>query len=597
MSHPQPAPTDVVAPSLDRYARMVRRALAVPVALVTIVEDDRQVFPGAVGLPEEYMQSRQTPLTHSFCQYVVRDDEPLVINDARVDDRLRDNLAIPDLGVVAYAGWPLRDHTGRTIGSVCAIDTVPRAWTQADLDALEDLAVACSTELVQRRLRRQAGERAQESAAVSTSNRLLLALSERLATTRTIADVSVAVEQVARRELGCLHAGVWLRLVSDPMLVRPARSPQGQEPAEPLTFVHNPVTDWTQATLHASLGVCRDNPLGEAMLSHGLVVFGTRAEQNARYPHLETPAQAGETRAYMPLDAGSDTYGALALVWPERRELTDDDRHSIVSLRSYTAQAIQRALLLQERVDVGLTLQNAMLTRLPQPDRLTLAARYRPAGARDQVGGDWYDAVVLSDASTHLMVGDVVGHDIRAAAVMGQLRSMLRTFAWTHPEDTPARLVERLDRASDELGLGAMATLVHARIGAEDGPCGTGARTVTWTNAGHPPALLAHDDGTVDVLGADHGVDSADPLLGAAPERDRTDHTRVLPPGATLLLYTDGLIERRGEHLDAGIDRARDAVARHRGEPLDGFLDGVLCDLVGDDPDDDVVVLAVRVPA
>lgn len=136
--------------SMDHFARLVRRALDVPVALVTLVEADRQVFPGQLGLPEPWCGARATPLTHSFCQHVVAADEPLVIPDARLDERLRDNLAIPDLGVVAYAGWPLRDVQDRPIGSLCAIDTQPRAWTGADLALLEDLALAVSSELQHR---------------------------------------------------------------------------------------------------------------------------------------------------------------------------------------------------------------------------------------------------------------------------------------------------------------------------------------------------------------------------------------------------------------------------------------------------------------
>ncbi|MGA9746365.1 MAG: GAF domain-containing protein, partial [Nocardioides sp.] len=146
--------------SFDRYARMVRRTLGVPVALVSVVEEHRQVFPGAEGLPDPYQESRETPLSHSFCQYVVEDDRPLVITDARVDARLHDNLAIPDLGVIAYAGWPLVDPDGRTIGSLCAIDSEPHPWTKSELDALADLAAACSAELAQRVL----GQRARDQA-------------------------------------------------------------------------------------------------------------------------------------------------------------------------------------------------------------------------------------------------------------------------------------------------------------------------------------------------------------------------------------------------------------------------------------------------
>jgi len=137
----------VVRGSFDHYARLVRRFVGVPVALVSLVEEDRQTFPGAAGLPAPYGDARETPLSHSFCQYVVLDAEALVVPDARRDARLASNAAIEDLGVVAYAGWPLLDAAGLAIGSLCAIDHVVREWTDDDLEILEDLATACSAEL------------------------------------------------------------------------------------------------------------------------------------------------------------------------------------------------------------------------------------------------------------------------------------------------------------------------------------------------------------------------------------------------------------------------------------------------------------------
>ena len=135
--------------SLDHYARLVRRSLSAPVGLVTLIQPDRQVFVGADGLPEELLASRETPLSHSFCQHVVADGGPLIVRDVREDERLADNLAIADLGAVAYAGTPITDHEGRTIGTLCAIDTQVHDWTEEDARNLGDLAAACSTELSQ----------------------------------------------------------------------------------------------------------------------------------------------------------------------------------------------------------------------------------------------------------------------------------------------------------------------------------------------------------------------------------------------------------------------------------------------------------------
>ena len=173
--------------SFDRYARLVQHALAVPVALVSLVETERQWFPGAVGLPEPWATCRETPLSHSFCQHVVATREPLVVTDARQDPRVAGNLAIEDLGVIAYAGHPITDHTGEVIGSLCAIGHEPREWQPHELDVLRDLADACSTELAQRGQRLLAAEEARRSRELSHRSQVLLSLSQALAETQTTA--------------------------------------------------------------------------------------------------------------------------------------------------------------------------------------------------------------------------------------------------------------------------------------------------------------------------------------------------------------------------------------------------------------------------
>lgn len=136
---------------LDHYARLIRRFVEVPVALVTVVEPDRQVFFGAHGLPQPYATAGHTPLSHSFCRYVVADRAPLVVADARKDARLALSPAITDLRAIAYAGWPLTDVDGTAIGSLCAIDHEPRDWNADELGVLRDLAWACSVELARAR--------------------------------------------------------------------------------------------------------------------------------------------------------------------------------------------------------------------------------------------------------------------------------------------------------------------------------------------------------------------------------------------------------------------------------------------------------------
>jgi GAF domain-containing protein len=134
-------------PAFDRLARLAMRILDAPVALVSIVDRDRQVFASCIGIEGPYADARQTPLSHSFCQHAVAAREPLVIADAREHPVLRTNLAIKDLGVIAYAGVPLIDADGHALGTLCVIDHRPRSWTDDDMSALSDLAGSVLSEI------------------------------------------------------------------------------------------------------------------------------------------------------------------------------------------------------------------------------------------------------------------------------------------------------------------------------------------------------------------------------------------------------------------------------------------------------------------
>jgi GAF domain-containing protein len=139
--------------AFDRIASIVARVLDAPAALVSLVDQDKQVFAGCIGLPEPWATDRETPLSHSFCQHAVATREPLIIPDARKDPRVRDNLAIRDLNVIAYAGMPLIDSEGHALGSLCAIDDQPRAWTDGQIDLLRDLAATVVSEIESRSAR------------------------------------------------------------------------------------------------------------------------------------------------------------------------------------------------------------------------------------------------------------------------------------------------------------------------------------------------------------------------------------------------------------------------------------------------------------
>jgi GAF domain-containing protein len=136
-----------VTPSFDRLARLASKVLNAPVALVSLVDADRQFFKSCLGLPEPWASQRGSPLSHSFCQHAVASREPLIVDDSREHELLRDNPAIRDMGIIAYAGIPLIDAGGHALGTLCVIDSRPRHWTTDQVQLLSDLAASVVTEI------------------------------------------------------------------------------------------------------------------------------------------------------------------------------------------------------------------------------------------------------------------------------------------------------------------------------------------------------------------------------------------------------------------------------------------------------------------
>ncbi|MFK4107099.1 PP2C family protein-serine/threonine phosphatase, partial [Streptomyces sp. NPDC019531] len=267
-------------------------------------------------------------------------------------------------------------------------------------------------------------------------------------------------------------------------------------------------------------------------------------------------------------------------------DFTTADLPLIEDIARRAGLALDNARLYQRQRKVAETMQNHLLPQMPRVPGLQMTARYLPAPDASQVGGDWYDAFSLSDGATALAVGDVVGHDLEAAAGMAQLRNMLRAYAWAHQEP-PSRIVDRLDEALLHITDVTMATMILARVEATD----DGHWELSWTNAGHPPPLLIRHDGLAEYLTDGHGI-----LLGTGVRTPRTVATASLPPGSTLLLYTDGLIEAPGHALDEGLQRLRRHAAALAHRPLTSFTDQLLRRVRHVTNDDDVALLAVRTP-
>jgi PAS domain S-box-containing protein len=266
--------------------------------------------------------------------------------------------------------------------------------------------------------------------------------------------------------------------------------------------------------------------------------------------HLRLMRELGLVSAMVvPLRARGRTFGALSLISSESgRRFDEDDLALAEDLARRAALAIDNSLLYHREHEAAVILQRALLPEsLPQVPGIEFAARYEPAAPGLEVGGDWYEVVPREDGTFGIMIGDVAGRGIRAASTMGRLRPALRGFvADGHP---PAEVMRRLDSLIKEAERPEMTTVFlfqydpHNAVG-------------EYVRAGHPPAMLRLPDGNVEELRG-----KGAPPVGILPEAEFAVHRVEVPPGSLLLLYTDGLIERRGDDLEDALARLREALA------------------------------------
>ena len=344
---------------------------------------------------------------------------------------------------------------------------------------------------------------------------------------------------------------------------------------------------------YAELPLSGPLPVSVAARTGRAVVLPDRATALVAAPEMAEVLEITGTEAWvaLPLQAGSRTLGSLSVAWTARRTFSTQDMELLEAFAAQCAQVLDRIRTQQaERAahaavrGMAEALQRSLLTEPPSLEELEIAVRYVPAAEQAQVGGDWYDAFRVGDGSTMLVIGDVTGHDRHAAAAMAQVRNVLRGVAHSQPE-SPAAVLTALDRAMGDLEVGTLATAVLGRV--ERGADG-GGHVVRWSNAGHPAPLLIGPDGCVRVLER-----APDRLLGVDAASARHEYCCPMVPGSTLLLYTDGLTERRGADLDEGQAWLADQAAQLHRLPLEDFCDALLGVLPGR-LDDDVALLAVR---
>ncbi|MFF7229112.1 SpoIIE family protein phosphatase [Streptomyces sioyaensis] len=321
----------------------------------------------------------------------------------------------------------------------------------------------------------------------------------------------------------------------------------------------------------AGTALADDHPAAEVVRTGRALYLPTPEEYSRRYP-TAWPVAAPFRRtswAFVPLVNAGRTIGAWMAAFTQPVAFTPDERSVLTTVARMLAQALARAGMQEEQQELALGLQRSMMPTV-QPDipGMTVAARYVPTGGGLEVGGDWYDMIPLPSGRLALVIGDVQGHDVRAAGLMGQLRIALRAYASEghHPDAVLSRASRFLAgiNATELSGHGEdqrFATCLYIEVDPATG-------LLDIARAGHPDPAILLDDGTVLVRPTAGGLP-----LGIVPDADYPTTRLVLEPGETMMVCTDGLIETGGHDLDTGWARLRDTIEAHEPGEIDESLE------------------------
>lgn len=536
-----------------------------------------------------------------------------------------------DRARIAGAWQDCLDDPGRTFETSYRIRTRTGTYRHYDVRAVpiwrgEEVLewVGANTDVTgQREAEEMRGRLTEQLSAAALRTARLQQATSMLAEALTVSQVVQVITEVGRSAIGADRSAValldedklWLRIIA------PGPTPAGQNSFPGLPRDRDTPDDLTafgREQLRPAAAVYSDTPGGRdsfhgADAFHGGDVFqvseptvmshavreskpflaqnpddlrlqlgrGARGEIDAFLQHTEERAWVG-----LPLLAAGAPIGALRFAFTRPREVTEEERVFLEALAGQCALAVERALLFEREHKTAETLQLSLLPgKLPQVATLQLSARYHPATRHVQVGGDWYDAFALPDDRLAIVVGDVMGKGVAAAATMGRVRNALRALALNDPR--PAAVLSGLDRlfsATEEAE--QFTTVAYAVIDPETG-------TGVLSNAGHPPPLIVGPDGPAGLSTAEPGTP-----LGWPSHRQQTHFS--VAAGNTMVFYSDGLVENRRRGVDAGLDElvgvAADATPEVVGDPeilVDYLVDRMLA---GYEQDDDVTVLALHVP-
>ena len=337
-------------------------------------------------------------------------------------------------------------------------------------------------------------------------------------------------------------------------------------------------------------GLTPESPVARVLAGEGPVVMAV--DRSVVRGHVEGDELLDVTdelglcsAMIVPLKARSRVLGTVALVSGVSGRVFDETDLAIAAdLARRAALAVDNARVYEREHRVAEALQRSLLPDLPVVPGLEHAAVYQASGRDAEVGGDFYDVLVLPDGATGLVIGDVMGHDLVAAAAMGQLRGVLRSYAYEG--SAVGTVLDRTDALVQGLGVLQMATVIYGRLERHD----AGGAWLTWANAGHVPPLLVEPDGTTRWLDAE-----PDPVLGVPGAAPRVENRQYLAAGSTLVLCTDGLVERRGIDLEEGLDAMRSTVCRLGPQASPGVMAAGILAAAPPGGDDDVALLVLRI--
>jgi GAF domain-containing protein/anti-sigma regulatory factor (Ser/Thr protein kinase) len=539
---------------LNELLRRVADVMAVDTVAILLLEEDELHARAARGIEEEVEQGVRIPLGRGFAGRVAARREAIRIPDIDAFDIY--NPILRQKGIRSLMGVPLLVE-GRVIGVMHVGSLTPRVFTDDERDLLQlaadraALAIEHAQLFAQERRAREAAELASRQLqalqsvtdaglAYLTEDELLQALLRRVAQLMEVDTVAILLQ-----EGEMLHARAARGIEEE--VEQGVRIPIGRGFAGRIAAERRPVR--IEDVDHADIL----NPI--------LREKGIRSLMG------------------VPLLVEGRVIGVMHVGSLTPRLFTDGERDLLQLAADRAALAIEQARL-YEQERVAEALQRRLLPAgSPRPHGLEVSSRYLPA-AGGSLGGDWYDVFTLWGGAIALVVGDVVGHGIEAAAIMAQLRTALRAYAVEGHD--PAAVVDRVNSLMWQLGPAPMTTLVYIVLDPAEG-------SMQMVNAGHPPPLVISPSGDAAYLPGTGGV-----ALGVTRERPYRADAHSLTDGATVFLYTDGLVERRGESIDVGLERLR-AVAQGF-DDVDALCAAVVEHIVPEPRLDDVAFIAGRIP-